>query len=126
MHKEILINQDSPKTIGPYSSAVKVDRLVFLSGQLPIVAQTGEIIQGGIIEQAKQSLKNLLAALTPYQLDVENVVKVTIFLKDLKHFNSVNQIYADYFKSDFPARSCVQVAKLPKDAEIEIEAIAYQ
>lgn len=126
MHKEILINQDSPKTIGPYSSAVKVDRLVFLSGQLPIVAQTGEIIQGGIIEQAKQSLKNLLAALTPYQLNVENVVKVTIFLKDLKHFNSVNQIYADYFKSDFPARSCVQVAKLPKDAEIEIEAIAYQ
>lgn len=85
MQKEILINQDSPKTIGPYSSAVKVGRIVFLSGQLPIDGKTGEIIQGGIEEQTKQALENLLAVLKPYKLDAQNVVKVTIFLKDLKH-----------------------------------------
>ena len=126
MQKEILINQDSPKAIGPYSSAVKVDRLVFLSGQLPIDVKTGEIVQGGIKEQAKKSLENLIAALKPYELDAQNVVRVTIFLKDLEHFSTVNQIYAEYFTSDFPARSCVQVAKLPKDSDIEIDAIAYQ
>ncbi|MDD3655671.1 MAG: Rid family detoxifying hydrolase [Atribacterota bacterium] len=126
MQKEILVNPKSPKAIGPYSTAVKIDRFVFLSGQLPIDVKTGEIVPGGIEKQARKSLDNLMAALKPYQLEANHVVKVTIFLKNLDHFASVNQIYGEYFNSDFPARSCVQVVKLPKDADIEIEAIAYQ
>lgn len=126
MKKEILVSPENPKAIGPYSTAVKIDRFVFISGQLPIDAKTNEIVSGGIKEQTKQSLKNLIAALKPYELDANNVVKVTIFLKNLNHFTTVNQIYAEHFKSNFPARSCVQVSKLPKDADIEIEAIACQ
>lgn len=126
MQKEILVNQDSPRAIGPYSSAIKVDHFVFLSGQLPIDANSGELVLGGIEKQARKSIENLLAALKPYKLDAKNVVKVTIFLKDLNHFDIVNKIYSEYFQSDFPARSCVQVVRLPKNADIEIEAIAYQ
>ncbi len=126
MKKEIFVNPKSPKAIGPYSTAVKIDRFVFLSGQLPIDAKMGDLVQGGIEEQARKSLENLFAALKPYELDAKNVVKVTIFLKDLNDFATVNQIYGEYFKSNFPARSCIQVTKLPKDADIEIEAIAYK
>lgn len=126
MQKEILVNQDSPKAIGPYSSAIKVDRLVFLSGQLPIDAKSGELVTGGIEKQVRKSLENLIAALKPYKLDAQNVVKVTIYLQDLKNFDSVNKIYSEYFQNDYPTRSCIQVAKLPKDADIEIEAIAYK
>lgn len=123
MEKEILVNPDSPIAIGPYSTAVKTEHLIFLSGQLPIDAKTGDLVSGGIEQQTRKSLDNLIAALKPYNLDAKNIVKVTIFLKNLDHFTVVNQIYAEYFVSDFPARSCIQVAKLPKDAEIEIEAI---
>ncbi len=126
MQKEILFNQDSPKAIGPYSPAIKVNRFVFLSGQLPIDATSGEIVQGGIVNQTRKSLDNLIAVLKPYDLDAKNIIKVTIYLKNIEHFSCVNQVYSEYFTEDFPTRSCVQVAKLPKDADIEIEAIAYQ
>ncbi|MCK4448191.1 MAG: RidA family protein [Candidatus Marinimicrobia bacterium] len=125
MEKEILINHDRPKAIGPYSSALKIGKLVFTSGQLPIDPITGEIVEGDIDSQTKQSLENLKAVLKPYSIDFNNIVKVTIFLKNMNHFSRVNDIYSQYFINQFPSRSCIEVSRLPKDAQIEIEAIAY-
>ena len=125
MKKEIITNRKAPAAIGPYSAALKIGNLVFASGQLPINPATGEIVKGEIEAQAKRSLENLKAVLEPYSIGLENIVKTTIFLKDMTYFSRVNKVYSEYFTSQFPARSCVEVARLPKDAEIEIEAIAY-
>ena len=125
MEKEIIINKKAPVAIGPYSSALKIGNLVFASGQLPIDLATGEIEKGEIEAQAKRSLENLKAVLEPYSIGLENVVKTTIFLKDMNNFTRVNKVYGEYFTSQFPARSCVEVSRLPKDANIEIEAIAF-
>jgi len=125
MEKEILINHNGPKAIGPYSPALKIGNLVFTSGQLPIDPITGEIVESDIESQTRRSLENLKAALKPYSIDLKNIVKVTIFLKDMNHFSRVNEIYGQYFTSQFPTRSCIEISRLPKDAEIEIEAIAY-
>ena len=125
MEKEILINHDGPKAIGPYSPALKIGNLVFTSGQLPIDPITGEIVEGDIESQTRRSLENLKAVLKPYLIDLKNIVKVTIFLKDMNYFSRVNEIYGQYFASQFPTRSCIEISRLPKDAEIEIEAIAY-
>ncbi|MDD3538851.1 MAG: RidA family protein [Atribacterota bacterium] len=124
MRKEILINEEAPKAIGPYSPAIKVGNLVFISGQLPVDSATGEIVGDDIEIQTKKSLENLKAVLKPYSIDFENVVKVTIFLTNMDDFSKVNKVYSDYFKEEFPARSCVEVARLPKGAKIEIECIA--
>ncbi len=124
MKKEILINEEVPKAIGPYSPAIKVGNLVFISGQLPIDPATGEIVGDDIEVQTKKSLENLKAVLKPYSIDFENIVKVTIFLTNMDDFSIVNKIYSNYFKEEFPARSCVEVARLPKGAKIEIECIA--
>jgi 2-iminobutanoate/2-iminopropanoate deaminase len=126
MQKEILINEHGTKAIGPYSPSVKVDKLIFISGQLPIDPKTGAIVQGEIEIQTRRSLDNLIDTLTPYGLSTQDVVKVTIFLDDMENFSKVNEVYGKYFTSEFPSRSCVQVARLPKDAKIEIEAIAYK
>ncbi len=120
--KEIISTEFAPKAIGPYSQATKLNGLVFVSGQLPMDPKTGKLVDG-IENQAKQSLENLAAILTEAGSDLSKVVKTTIFLKNLEHFQTVNAIYAQYFTSRHPARSTVQVAKLPLDAEIEIEAI---
>ena len=125
MKKEIIINKKAPAAIGPYSSAVKIENLVFSSGQLPIDSATGEIVKGGIVEQAKKSLENLKEVLESYSIGLENVLKTTIFLKDMNNFSLVNKAYGEYFTTQFPARSCVEVARLPKDADIEIEVIAF-
>jgi len=125
VEKEILINHNGPKAIGPYSPALKIGNLVFASGQLPIDPITGEIVESDIESQTRRSLENLKAALKPYSIDLKNIVKVTIFLKDMNNFSRVNKIYSEYFTSQFPARSCVEVSRLPKDADIEIEAIAF-
>ena len=125
MKKEIKINHEAPAAIGPYSPALKIGNLVFASGQIPIDPTIGEIIEGDIETQTKQSLQNLKAVLKPYSIDFSNIVKVTIFLKDMNNFPRVNEIYGQYFDSQFPARSCIEVSRLPKDAQIEIEAIAY-
>ncbi len=125
MEKEILINPKAPKTIGPYSPTLKIGNLVFASGQLPVDPSTGEIVAGGIEAQARMSLDNLKAVLKPYGIDLHNVVKVTIFLKDMNNFSKVNEIYSQYFTDIFPTRSCIEVSRLPKDALIEIEAIAF-
>lgn len=125
MEKEILINHNGPKAIGPYSPALKIGNLVFVSGQLPIDPVTGEIVKGEIQAQARKSLENLKAVLESYSIALENVVKTTIFLKDMDNFSLVNKIYGEYFTDQFPTRSCVEVSRLPKDADIEIEAIAF-
>ena len=125
MEKEVKINKKAPSAIGPYSPALKVENLIFASGQLPIEPETGKIIDGDIETQTRRALENLKAVLQPYSIGLENVVKTTIFLKDMNNFVRVNKVYGEYFKEKFPARSCVEVSRLPKDAEIEIEAIAF-
>ena len=107
MKKEILSNIDAPKAIGPYSPALKIGNLVFVSGQLPVEPSTGEIVKGGISAQAKRSLENLRLVLKPYGIDFQHIVKVTIFLKDMNNFTRVNNTYSEYFTEKFPARSCI-------------------
>jgi len=102
-----------------------VGNLIFASGQGPVDPKTGEMIEGDIEAQTKRVLENLKAVLKPYSIGLENVVKATVFLKDMNNFSRVNKVYGEYFKEKFPARSCVEVSRLPKDAEIEIEAIAF-
>ena len=125
MEKEVIISKNSPAAIGPYSPALKVENLIFASGQLPIDPKTGEMIEGDIEARTRMVLENLKAVLEPYLISMENIVKTTIFLKDMNNFARVNKVYGEYFKEKFPARSCVEVSRLPKDAEIEIEAIAF-
>ena len=125
MEKEIILSKKAPAAIGPYSPALKVGNLLFASGQLPIDPKAGEMIEGNIEVKTRRVLENLKAVLEPYSIALENVVKTTIFLKDMNNFVRVNKIYGEYFKDRFPARSCVEVSCLPKDAEIEIEAIAF-
>jgi len=125
MKKEIIIREKVSAAIGPYSPALKIGNLIFASGQLPIDPVVGEIVEGEIEVQAKRSLENLKAVLKSYSIGMENVVKTTIFLKDMNNFSRVNKIYGEYFTDQFPARSCVEVSRLPKDADIEIEAIAF-
>ncbi|HZW82031.1 MAG TPA: RidA family protein [Candidatus Deferrimicrobium sp.] len=121
--KQTVVTNKAPKAIGPYSQGVKIANLVFASGQLPINPETGKMAEG-IEAQAHQSLKNLCAILEEAGSDISKVVKTTIFLKDLNDFQTVNSVYANFFPGDFPARSTVQVARLPLDAGVEIEAIA--
>ncbi len=125
MKKEIILSKKAPAAVGPYSPALKVGNLIFASGQIPIDPKTGEMIEGEIEAQARMVLENLQAVLEPYSIGLENVVKATIFLKDMNNFSRVNQVYGEYIKDKFPARSCIEVSRLPKDAEIEIEAIAF-
>ena len=124
MEKKIILSSEKvPAAIGPYSPAVKIGKLMFISGQLPVNPENGNLIKGDIKEQTVQILKNLSALLDLYSLTLKNVVKTTVFLKDMNNFSEFNKAYAQYFNEEFPARSCVEVARLPKDAEIEIEAI---
>jgi len=126
MEKKIIINSKKiPSAIGPYSPAVKVGKILFTSGQLPIDPETGNIVRGGVQKQTKQVLENLIALLNLYSITLNNVVKTTVFLKDMNDFPEFNKIYSEYFKGEFPARSCVEVARLPKEAGVEIEVIAY-
>jgi len=114
-----------PAAIGPYSPSLKIGNLVFVSGQFPMDPDTGNIIDGDIDSQTKQVLQNLKAILKPYAIDFNNIVKTTIFLKDMNNFTMVNEIYNQYFSSKYPARSCIEVSRLHEDAQIEIEAITY-
>jgi len=124
MKKEFIFTEQAPKAIGPYSQAVKVDNMLFISGQIPFDPKTMTLISEDIKEQTKQSLENLKAIVTEAGLSLENIVKTSIFLKDMNDFNSINEVYEQYFKDFKPARSAVEVARLPKDVKIEIEAIA--
>lgn len=115
----------APEAIGPYSQAVRAGGFLFCSGQIPLVAETGELVPGGIAEQTRQVMANLQAVLREAGVDFAAVVKTTIFLADLVHFTVVNEIYGEYVGQPAPARATVQVAALPKGALVEIEAIAY-
>ena len=124
MRKKVIQTEKAPKAIGPYSQAIQAGNLLFLSGQLPFDPVTGEMVGGDIRKQAERVLENLKGILESQKLSMEDVVKVTIFLKDMGNFSQVNEVYATYFSSSPPARSTVGVARLPRDVEIEIEAIA--
>ncbi len=121
---KILNTPNAPAAIGPYSQGVQCCNMVFVSGQLPIVPETGALLEGSVGEMTAQSMKNIEAILAEAGCTMKDVVKTTIFLKDLNDFAEVNAAYAAFFPENPPARACIQVAKLPKDAKVEIEAIA--
>lgn len=123
MSKIVIDTKNAPGAIGPYSQGMIVGNLVYTSGQLPIDMATGELVQD-VKLATKASLDNVKAILEEAGTSMDKIFKTTVFIKDLNDFNAVNEVYATYFESNPPARSCVQVAKLPKDAVVEIEAIA--
>ena len=122
--KQVIHTEHAPAAIGPYSQAVKIGDLLFTSGQVPIDPETGAIVEGGIQEQARQSLNNIKAILNAAGTNMGAVVKTTVFLQDMNDFAAMNEVYAQFFQEPYPARSAVQVGRLPKDALVEIEAIA--
>lgn len=121
--KKIINTEKAPAAIGPYSQGVEVGELIYTSGQLPLNPET-KVLETEIKEATKQSLENCKAILEKAGVSLDNVFKTTVFLKDLNDFVAMNEVYATYFKENPPARSCVQVAKLPMDACVEIEVIA--
>ena len=123
MEKKIIKTTAAPQAIGPYSQAIKANGFLFISGQLPVNPANGNVPED-IEAQTRQSLENLKAILQAEKLDFTDVVKTTVFLKDMNDFAAMNAVYATYFTDEAPARACVQVAKLPKDVMIEIELIA--
>lgn len=114
---------DAPAAIGPYSQAIRVGDTIYVSGQLPIDARTGNM-EKGIAAQTRQCLDNIAAILKAEKLDMRNIVKTTVFMQDLADFSEMNHVYEQFFSGAFPARAAFQVAKLPKDALVEIEAVA--
>ncbi len=125
MKKEIVKTTKAPQAIGPYSQAITYGNLVFTSGQIAILPETGTVVSNSIEEQTKQVCINISEILKAAGSNIDNVIKTTVFIKNMSDFAKVNEIYANYFKTN-PARSCVEVSKLPKDVLIEIEAIAYK
>lgn len=123
--KNIISTDKAPAAIGPYSQAIEVNGMVFTSGVIPVVPATGEIPEG-IEAQAKQAIGNLIELVNAAGVSVENVIKTTVFIKNMDDFGKINEIYSQFFKTDCPARSCVEVARLPKDVLIEIEAIGIK
>ena len=124
MKKKVVQTEKAPKAIGPYSQAIQAGHFLVLSGQVPLDPKTGELVKGDIGQQAKQVLENIKGVLESQRLGMEDVVKVTVFLKNIENFNQMNEIYSTYFPISPPAISTVEVARLPRGVEIEIEAIA--
>ena len=122
-NRAVISTPDAPEAIGPYSQAVKVDNTVYLSGQIPLIPETMTMIEGGITEQAQQVFQNLSAVARAAGGSLDDAVKINISLTDLKDFVAVNDVMASFLSEPYPARACVQVAALPKDASIEVEAI---
>lgn len=125
MEKEIIVTEKAPSAIGPYSQAVRVGELLFISGQLGIDPTNGELAEE-IEKQTKQAFENLKTILEAGGSSLEEVVKVNVFLRNMDNFSVMNEIYASYFTEQFPARCCVEVSKLPKEAEVEIDVIALR
>ena len=118
MANQVIHTENAPAAIGPYSQAVKAGNLLFVSGQVPFVPETMEIVEGDVKAQTAQSLKNLQAILKEAGADFSNVVKTTVFIKDMNEFAQINEVYAEYFGENKPARACVEVARLPKDVKV--------
>ncbi len=121
--KNVIATNKAPAAIGPYSQAIVVNGMVYTSGQLPVNPVTGTM-PDSIEEQTEQSMKNILSILGEAGLGAMNIVKTTVFIKNMKEFSKMNAVYEKFFQEGYPARSCVEVARLPKDALVEIEAIA--
>jgi len=126
MQKEIIATTKAPGAVGSYSQGIAFDNLVFTSGQLPLDPATGKLVEGGIAPSTAQVIKNLQAILEEAGSGLENVIKATVFLKDMGDFAAMNEVYAEFFGGNPPARTTFQVGKLPMDAIVEIEAIAYK
>ena len=124
--KEVISTTNAPAALGPYSQGISVCNLTITSGQVPIDPATGAVVEGGIAEQTRQSLTNVQAVLAAAGLTMENVIKTTVFLKNMNDFAAMNEVYATFFTGNPPARSAVEVARLPKDVLVEIEAIAVR
>ena len=122
--KQIVATEAAPQAIGPYSQAIIMGDLVFTSGQIPLDPQTGEFVTGGIAEQTEQVLHNLSAVLKAAGTSLDRVVKTTVYLAEMSDFATMNEVYGRYFSTEPPARSTVQAARLPRDARVEIDAIA--
>ncbi len=123
--KSIVSTTSAPAAIGPYSQATKIGNFVFTSGQIPIDPATGQVVAGSVEEQTRLVLTNLTAVLEAAGTSLDKVVKTTVFIKDMNDFATINAAYATFFQNEPPARSCVEVARLPKDVLVEIEAIAH-
>lgn len=124
--KTIINTGEAPKPIGPYSQAVQAGNMLYVSGQIAIDPMTGQLVLGGVTEEALQVMRNLEAVLKEAGYNFSNVVKSTIFLTDMAHFDDVNKVYGSFFSTDFPARETVAVAGLPKNVNVEISVIAYK
>jgi 2-iminobutanoate/2-iminopropanoate deaminase len=124
MQRQVINSGQAPKAIGPYSQAIRAGDFVFCAGQTPIDPATGNLVEGGIEEQTRRALKNLSVVLQAAGTSLNQVVKTTVFLLDMNDFSQMNAVYAEFFPTNPPARSTVQVARLPKDARVEIEVIA--
>lgn len=124
MEKKVINTEKAPGAIGPYSQGIKIGNLVFTSGQLPIDMESGELIINDIKQATKASLENIKAILEEAGSSLDKVVKTVVYLRDINDFGAVNEVYGEYFKELQPARSCFQVAKLPKNAPVEIEVVA--
>ncbi|SHM27275.1 2-iminobutanoate/2-iminopropanoate deaminase [Caldanaerovirga acetigignens] len=124
--KKVIKTDMAPKAIGPYSQAIMVGDFLFASGQIAINPVTGEIVEGGIEAQTRQVMENVKNILQAAGMDFSNVVKTTVFITNMDNFGKVNEIYAAYFGENPPARSCVEVSRLPKGALIEVEVIAHR
>jgi 2-iminobutanoate/2-iminopropanoate deaminase len=126
MSKEIIFSKEAPAPIGPYSQAVKAGNTLYVSGQIPLDAETGELINDNITEETHAVMKNLEAVLREADFGFDEVVKCTIFIKDMGQFTTINEAYGQYFKANPPARETVEVSRLPKDVNVEISCIAVK
>jgi 2-iminobutanoate/2-iminopropanoate deaminase len=124
MKKQPIQTSNAPAAIGPYSQAIRAGDLLFISGQIPLDAKSGEIVRSGVADETKKVLENLKAIIEAAGGSLGDVVKTTIFLKDMNSFSIVNEVYGTFFPQPFPARATIEVARLPRDVNVEIEAIA--
>lgn len=124
--KKVISTPKAPAAIGPYSQAIEINNMIFTSGVIPINPKDGTLVDGSIEDQTKQVFDNMKGLLEDAGTSLDKVIKTTVFIKDMNDFSKVNDVYSSYFTGDYPARSCVEVARLPKDVLIEVEAIAYK
>ena len=124
--KKVISTTKAPAAIGPYSQAIEVNGMIYTSGMIPIDPSTGELVTGSVEAQAEQAISNLEALLAASGSSIEKAVKTVVFISNMDDFGKINEVYAKHFKEPYPARSCVQVARLPKDVAIEIEAVAVK
>lgn len=124
--KEVVISESAPRPIGPYSQAVAFGNLLFVSGQIGIDSNTNSLVSGGIEQEFRQIMENIKKILEAGDSDIQKVLKVTIYLTDIRNFGKINTLYSEYFTQNFPARETVEVTKLPKEAQIEVSVIAFR